>query len=120
MRSKAKPPTKAESEHMRDSKESCCIPCLVWARAGNMPMDHVAVESDYHHCKSGNIRRGHMFGFANCLWHHQGRVQDGWTHAQMRAWFGPSLMDGSRLFIQTYGSDDELISLQNEVLNGRG
>lgn len=120
MRSKAKPPTKAESNRMRDAKEAVCIPCLVWARAGNMPIEHVATQSQYDHKKSGNKRRGHMFGFASCLWHHQGRVSEGWTHAQLRAYFGPSLMDGSRLFSQTYGSDDELISLQNEVLKGRG
>lgn len=117
MRSKAKPPTKAESERMRDAKESVCIPCLVWASAGNMPLEHVAVESDYDHSKSGNKRRGHAYGFASCLWHHRGRVSEGWTHAQLRAYFGPSLMDGSRLFREVYGSDDDLIRLQNEILS---
>jgi hypothetical protein len=34
----------------------------------------------------------------------------------MREHFGPSLMDGSRLFHATYGSDDELIALQSEIL----
>lgn len=116
MRSKAKPPTKAESERMRDSKEGVCIPCLVWARAGNMPMEHVATQSDYDHKKSGNKRRGHAYGFASCLWHHRGRVSEGWTHAQLRSYFGPSLMDGSRLFKATYGSDDFLIGVQNDIL----
>ena len=37
----------------------------------------------------------------------------------MRAHFGPSLMDGSRLFHDTYGSDDELIALQTDILEGR-
>ncbi len=108
--------TKAEG--MRVVASKCrCMPCLVWARAGNMPMEDVAVECDYDHSKSGNIRRGHGKGFGSCLWHHKRQIEaDGWTHAQMRAHFGPSLMDGSRLFRDAYGSDDELIALQTAEL----
>lgn len=112
-----KPMTKAEAARVTAAK-SCCMPCLVWARAGRMPLADVAVECDYNHAKSGNIRRGHGQGYAGCLWHHRGRVGDGWNHAHMRAHFGPSLMDGSRLFHETYGSDDELIALQTAELEG--
>lgn len=38
------------------------------------------------------------------------------THAEMRAWYGPSLMDGSRLFRDTYGTDDELIARQDKLI----
>lgn len=86
---------------------------------GNMPREDCATCCEYDHKKSGNIRRGHRFGYAACMWHHRGRVGDGWNHAHMRRHFGPSLMDGSRLFRDTYGSDDELIALQDEVLAGR-
>lgn len=115
-------PTADQATRMHDAKwEGYCIPCLVWARAGNMPMDHVAKVCQYDHSKSGNIRRGHDKGFASCLWHHQGRLEqpERWTHSRMRAHFGPSLMDGSRLFHDTYGSDDELIALQTDILEGR-
>ena len=81
-----------------------------------MPLHDVATVTDYDHCKSGNKRRGHAFGFASCFWHHRRGVPDGWTHKGMAAHFGPSLMDGSKLFARTYGTDDELIALQNEVL----
>jgi hypothetical protein len=109
-------PTQAEGFRVAAAKVTACIPCLVWARAGHMPMEHVANLADYNHCKSGNVRRGHAMGYACCGWHHRSIVGEGWTHAQMREHFGPSLMDGSRLFHATYGSDDELIALQSEIL----
>ncbi|UXB21938.1 hypothetical protein K7566_09630 [Stenotrophomonas maltophilia] len=37
---------------------------------------------------------------------------EGSTFATMRQIYGPSLMDGSRTFHETYGSDDELIANQ--------
>lgn len=109
--------TQAERGVVRDAKEAKCIPCLVWAEAGNMPLSDVANCCDWDHSKSGNIRRGHRHGFASCLWHHRRRIEvDGWTFERMRAHFGPSLLDGSRLFHETYGSDDYLISRQRQLL----
>ena len=87
------------------------MPCLVWAEAGNMPMEDVARICEYDHSKSGNIRRSHDHGFPSCLWHHRRRIEvDGWTFAAMTAHYGPSLLDGSALFHRTYGTDDELIA----------
>lgn len=108
--------TKAERSRVLDSKEEKCVPCVVWAANGNMPEEDVALVNQYDHKKSGNIRRGHKFGFASCDWHHQGLISCGWNHAHMRRHFGPSLTDGSRLFHETYGSDDELIALQDKLL----
>jgi len=107
--------TEAQVERVSEAK-TLCIPCLVWAMAGNMPLKDVARCCDYNHTKSGNIREGHDRGYGGCLWHHRGRVPDRWTHQRMRAHFGPSLMDGSRLFERTYGTKDELIETQNYVL----
>lgn len=90
--------------------------CLRWARMGRMPLADVMPVGDYDHKKSGNLRRGHRFGFCSCKWHHQGYPGEGWTSERMRQHFGPSLMDGSRLFHATYGSDDDLIALQDELL----
>lgn len=109
-------PTKAESMRIVEAKLGPCVPCLVWARAGNMPMDHVMQGGEYDHKKSGNVRRGHMFGFNACQWHHRRIPGEGWTFKAMREHFGPSLLDGSKLFAATYGSDDDLIALQTEIL----
>lgn len=110
--------TVAESALVDAAKQddSPCVACQVWAEAGNMPIEDVAVCGDWNHVKSGNVRLGHSHGWKGCLWHHRGRVGDGWTHAAMRAHFGPSLMDGSALFHRTYGSDDALIAKQRELL----
>lgn len=109
-------PTKAEAARIVESKFGPCIPCLVWALAGCMPIEHVQIGGDYNHAKSGNIRRGHGAGFCGCGWHHRQVVPSGWTHEAMRTHYGPSLIDGSRVFHATYGSDDELIDLQSRVL----
>lgn len=114
----AKRPTAAELEHMARCKVGPCIPCLSMYRQGRISEDEVFVGGDYDHKKSGNIRRGHMFGFCSCAWHHRGHPWGALAHAHMRAVWGPSLMDGSRLFRETYGSDDELISLQRRILEG--
>lgn len=112
-----KPMTKAELCRVMDAKFLKCIPCLVWATAGNMPMEDVATYCEYDHSKSGNIRRGHDKGFASCLWHHRRVIEvEGWTFSAMTKHFGPSLLDGSALFRRTYGTDDELIALQNQLL----
>ena len=109
--------TPEESELVTTAKTLLCVPCVVWASQGHMPIADIARCCAWDHKKSGNIRRGHDKGFASCDWHHQRLVPDGWTHESMGAHFGPSLMDGSKLFARTYGTDDELIELQLEILN---
>lgn len=104
-------PAKRESEYIERCKTGPCVACHVlgyqWAQSG---------QNDFHHMKSGNIRRGHMFGVGLCIWHHRGHPVDGWDAGRTRGWLGPSLMDGSRLFHLTYGSDDDLIALQRELI----
>ena len=112
-----RPMTMAERLRVFDCKELVCIPCSVWAGSGAMPHDHIMLANEYDHSKSGNIRRGHEFGFASCQWHHRRIPLQGWSTRRMRAHFGPSLLDGSALFHDTYGSDDALIALQNAILS---
>ena len=111
--------TTAEAARVDEAKFLVCIPCLVWATNGMMSLEDVATCCEYDHSKSGNIRRGHDKGFASCQWHHRRIVSDGWSFVSMTDHFGPSLMDGSRLFHDTYGSDDELIEIQNLALEQR-
>ena len=124
--------TAAEREHMGRAKEGVCIACLLRVAAGLMPGRWAMVGKpdtgalylgllEYHHTKSGNIRRGHLYGFALCLWHHRGNQAmppTGWTHDRLRDRYGVSLADGSTLFTATYGTDDELIEIQSAYLNG--
>lgn len=110
-------PTKDEASRIVEAKLGPCIPCLVWALAGCMPWEHIAIGGDYNHAKSGNIRIGHAAGHCSCAWHHRRIPAEGWTHEAMRTHYGPSLMDGSRTYHATYGSDDYLIDLQTRVLS---
>lgn len=106
-------PNKAEAARIVAAKEGPCIACYSWF-GGNIDM--CLWGCDYHHTKSGNVRRGHANGFGMCLWHHRGIAFNGDAKATRTA-YGPSLMDGSRLFHETYGSDDELIELQTKLIS---
>lgn len=107
----------SEGKHIEECKVGPCIPCLSAFLQGLLVESDVFLGGDYDHKKSGNIRRGHLFGFCSCAWHHRAHPWQGLSHAEMRARFGPSLMDGSRKFRMHYGSDDELIALQQRVLD---
>ncbi len=119
--------TAAERAHMGRAKASVCMVCLTRRLLHLLPAEWVVVGHEdtgaiylglleFNHCKSGNIRRGHLFGWAACPYHHRGVPQNNMTLAQCRDRWGTALTDGSRLFHDTYGSDDELIALQAEVL----
>lgn len=111
-----RPMTLQQRLRVFDSKELVCVPCSVWASLGNMPVSSIAIGCEYNHAKSGNIRIGHDDGFSACQWHHKAYPLQGWSARRMREYFGPSLMDGSDLFHKTYGTDAELIELQNAIL----
>lgn len=89
--------------------------CVV--RFGSPDASWVVWGCDYHHTKSGNVRRGHEAGFALCPWHHRRLTGFGLTFDSMTQFYGPSLMDGGKLFKAAYGDDDSLIELQTQIIN---
>jgi len=97
------------------AKAGPCMACLSLVTQQLLEPGLVVYGCDYNHTKSGNIRRGHAFGFALCTWHHRRHPLGGNSFATMREVYGPSLMDGSRVFHETYGTDDELIEQQTAV-----
>lgn len=109
-------PTKREEARIVACKEGPCVACIVQSRTHGMPHWRVHFGGDYHHTKSGNIRRGHRHGFLMCKWHHVGHPVVAFTAAETRAIYGPSLMDGSRLFHEHYGDDDSLIAMQDRLI----
>jgi len=115
MWSKALPPTAAEGARIEVSKVGPCMACLSLVTQQLLQPRLVVYGCDYNHAKSGNIRRGHSFGYALCIWHHRRHPLGRNSFATMREVYGPSLMDGSRLFQETYGTDDELIEQQTVV-----
>lgn len=98
-----------------EAKTGPCVACYVRWQQGLLAEERISYVNDYNHTKSGNIRRQHSDGYALCRWHHM-RQPGGCTHLFMATVYGPSLLDGSRLFHATYGTDDELIELQRKLL----
>ncbi|WP_280883811.1 Ref family recombination enhancement nuclease [Stenotrophomonas sp. 1278] len=115
MWSNAPAPTRAEAERIRVAKRGPCMVCLLLFMRNLLPEHRVIRGCEYHHCKSGNIRRGHAFGFAMCEWHHERKPLQGKSFQWMSRVYGWSLKEGSRTFHDLYGSDDELIDQQTYI-----
>lgn len=107
-------PTKREEARIVACKEGVCIACHVWTITH--PWHRPVYGCDYHHLKSGNIRRGHRYGIGLCEWHHRGIPFAGMLPGHVGIVYGPSLMDGSRKFHNTYGSDDMLLEIQDRLI----
>lgn len=115
----AKRATKSELAHMGACKRRPCVICTIRCSLGLLAADKVFRYGQFHHCKSGNIRRGHLLGFCMCDWHHNGNPPQGYTNARAFQIWGVPLagrFGGSALFHATYGSDDELIEVQAYLL----
>lgn len=108
MRHSTGTPTKAEQARMDAMKEmGQCVACYQIGIHGRGPIE-------IHHLLSGNKRIGHMATVSLCPWHHRGVIDMPKTAAEEI--FGPSLAHGSKPFRAKFGSDAELMALQNALL----
>jgi len=72
----------------------------------------------WHHL-DGKTKPGcHQKTIGLCLWHHQGRPIEDYSHAACRDYYGPSLMGGSKLFYAEFGNNEFLLQMQNKILEG--
>lgn len=104
-------PTKAEAARIAAIKDGPCVCCYQLRLPSYCP--------EIHHLLSGNRRRGHLYTVGLCQWHHRSVAPEGWTAAAMRTRFGPSLAAGSKPFHAEFGSDEELLALQNSLIEKR-
>lgn len=102
--------TSAQEARIVVVKEGRCVACWLDGR--------VTLGCDAHHLLSGGQRIGHEATVALCTWHHRGMPFEGWTPRMMTAEFGPSLANGSKPFRHRYGSDQDLLALQERMLRG--
>jgi hypothetical protein len=103
-------PTKAEKARFDRMKEmGQCVACYQHGIHGRGYIE-------IHHLLSGNKRIGHLASVSLCPWHHQSTLMEGYTRAKMTALFGPSLANGSKPFRAEFGTDKELLDLQNALL----
>lgn len=103
-------PTKAEAKRMDTIKEMAICMCC---RQRKLLASYVEV----HHLLSGGKRMGHMFTVGLCVWHHRAVPMYGYKRAQMREIYGDSLAEGSKIFRAQFGSDMDLLAMQNELLD---
>ena len=102
-------PSKADIARFEAFKTIGCIAC----RKHNVLNYH----TECHHLLSGNKRRGHQFTIPLCPWHH--RAFTHLSREQARETWGPSLAEGSKPFHERYGSDEELLKMTNELIEGK-
>lgn len=103
-------PTKAEQARMDAMKEKGqCVACY---QRGIHGRGYVEI----HHLLSGNRRIGHLASVSLCSYHHRSVLPEGMTRAEAEEVFGPSLANGSKPFRAEFGSDKELLDLQNALL----
>jgi hypothetical protein len=106
--------TKDEQDRFDAIKQGDCMACM--QRGINLRGQGLI---EVHHLLSGGRRIGHMATVGLCCWHHRAVVFEFHGHAEMREHYGPSLAEGSRPFHAEFGSDSELLAMQEAVLTGR-
>lgn len=103
-------PTKSEQARFDKMKEmGQCVACY---QRGIHGRGYVEI----HHLLSGNRRIGHLASVSLCSYHHRAVLPEGMTRAEADEVFGPSLANGSKPFRAEFGSDKELLDLQNALL----
>jgi hypothetical protein len=113
-----KPPTVEEQARFQAMRQIGCLACLRNREVGHASATLVQRRLEIHHLLSGGRRIGHHATICLCHFHHQAKFLpyvDYGYQAQAAA-FGPSLEREPRRFHETYGSDEELLACQNELL----
>jgi len=90
--------TRADLERFLAIQDIGCLACLRHGRRG--------VPCDIHHLLRGGRRRGHQATIGLCPWHHRG----------VGPALGLSLAHGSKSFHAMYGSDEDLLEMQNDLV----
>ena len=111
--------TKAEQARFDKLKEmGQCVACY---QRGIHGRGYIEI----HHLLSGNKRIGHMATVSLCPWHHRGVWESGFDCRQesfirsvekYAGLYGPSLAHGSKPFRAEFGTDAELLAIQNALL----
>lgn len=101
-------PTKAQVKRFQAIADIGCLACILEGRAGEPP--------DIQHLLSGGKRRGHDATIGLCPWHHRGQPKGDLREVGMQALFGPSMHHHRRAFIERYGTDDELLAMQDRLI----
>lgn len=100
--------TKAQKRRFLRLQDVGCICCLKEGFTG--------VPVDVHHLVDKGYRKhsgGHDATLPLCPWHHRGEPPSGLTVSEALFVAGPSLALNKKLFVQTYGTERELLEEVN-------
>lgn len=120
MKHSTKKPTKAEQARLDAIHAMPCLCCQL--RGIEQPS-----RTEAHHIVDNGYRKhsgGHSATLPLCGWHHRadvlgcGRYADPPTMANVESTIGPSIESNKKLFIKTFGTERELLSLVDERLTG--
>lgn len=105
-------PTRAQQARFDAIREVGCIACRMRGLARFAEIHHLTVGG-----RHGQKRRGHDATIGLCPWHHRGENTSG--ERDPAALYGPSYAHQPRAFRETFGSDEALLAMQNELIEGR-
>lgn len=102
-------PTKDDLARWALIRDKGCVCCI---KKGVLQWHPVEI---HHLLLAGKKRRGHRFTIGLCSLHHR-NVRSTDYPEELRWLFGPSLPAGSRIFHEAFGTDDELLAYQDELI----
>lgn len=104
-------------DRIKDPDPDTGVGCLV-AHILGLPFIPAAIHHFTVGGHHGQKRRGHDYTIGLNDWSHQGRPlsEYGWTAEDCRRILGPSYAEEPNAFRERFGSDDELLALQNAIL----
>ncbi len=111
MMKRAKKPTKSEAERMDRVKNGPCLACQIWGKSTKMTVE-------VHHQTKHGRTLGHAFTVGLCHFHHQAKLLPRGFDSRKAAAaeFGPSYADGREPWEKEFGTDEELLTMQNLLL----
>jgi hypothetical protein len=95
-------------------QEIGCLACRQRGWFSGCQVHHLNLDG-----KAGQVRRGDQCTIGLCPWHHVGEPLSPLSSRDCRAKLGPSLKFQSRAFREEFGSDDELLATQDELIAQR-
>ena len=85
-----------------------CLPCLIVNFRHRL--------ATVQHVVEGGKRLGHSWTYGACPWHHQG-IADPWDDYQAERMLGPSLAWNQKAYQERFGTERELVELQDVILS---
>jgi len=103
-----KEPTSRQLRRWRHAQDIGCVACILDGVGG--------VPGDVHHVLSGGRRVSHDATVVLCPWHHRGVLPSGRKADEFAEVHGPSLAHTPNAFKRRYGSDEELLEIQDALI----